>query len=128
MNQEKDMMSVSPKVSVLMPTLNYARFLPEAIESVLNQTLTDLELIIVDNGSTDETDEVVQRYLTDKRVRYYKNYTKGMAGNWNKCIEYSKGTYLKFLCADDKFHPQLLEKFVAIMETNLHVSIVTSYR
>jgi glycosyltransferase involved in cell wall biosynthesis len=122
------MTNTPPKVSVLMPTLNYARFLPEAIESVLNQTLTDFELIIVDNGSTDETDEVVQRYLGDERVKYYKNYTKGMAGNWNKCIEYSKGTYLKFLCADDKFHPELLEKFVAIMETHPNVSVVTSYR
>src|SRR3712207_8356912 len=97
MIQEKDMSSCSPKVSVLMPTLNYARFLPEAIESVLNQTLSDFELVIVDNGSTDDTDEVIQRYLGDKRVHYYKNLTKGMAGNWNKCIEYSKGTYLKFL-------------------------------
>ena len=124
MNTTKD----APIVSVLMPTLNYARFLPEAIESVLNQTLTDFELIIVDNGSTDETDDVVQRYLSDKRVRYYKNYEKGMAGNWNKCIEYSKGKYLKFLCADDKFHPQLLKKFVAIMEAHPNVSLVTSYR
>ena len=128
MNQKKVITSNPPKVSVLMPTLNYARFLPEAIESVLNQTLRDFELIIVDNGSTDETDEVVQRYLSDKRVHYYKNFEKGMAGNWNKCIEYSKGTYLKFLCADDKFHPQLLEKFVAIMDANPHVSLVTSYR
>ncbi|ANE52966.1 glycosyltransferase family 2 protein [Flavisolibacter tropicus] len=128
MNQVKMMTSNLPKVSVLMPTLNYARFLPEAIESVLNQTFHDFELIIVDNGSTDETDEVVSRYLSDKRLRYFKNYEKGMAGNWNKCLEFSKGTYLKFLCADDKFHPQLLEKFVSIMEANPHVSLVTSYR
>jgi glycosyltransferase involved in cell wall biosynthesis len=117
-----------PKVSVLIPTYNYARFLPDAIESVLNQTFTDFELIIVDNDSSDETDNVVNRYITDKRVRYYKNYIRGMASNWNQCIDYARGTYLKMLCGDDKFHPHLLEKFVAIMERYPQVSVVTSFR
>jgi glycosyltransferase involved in cell wall biosynthesis len=111
-----------------MPTYNYARFLPDAIESVLNQTFADFELIIVDNNSTDKTDEVVAHYLNDKRVKYFKNFSNGMVGNWNKCLEYATGDYLKYICSDDKFHPQLLEKFVAVMDQYPNVSVVTSYR
>lgn len=119
-------MTSHPKVSVLIPTYNYAHFLDETIGSVLNQTFTDYELIIVDNDSTDNTDAVVEKYLSDKRISYYKNERNlGLSGNWNRCLEYAKGEYLKFLCADDKFHPQMLEKFVGVMETHPNVSLVT---
>ena len=121
-------MSRSPKVSVVVPTYNYARFLDEAIPSVLNQTFTDFELIIVDNCSTDNTDAVVKKYLSDSRVSFYKNETNlGLVGNWNKCLEYATGEYIKFLCADDKFHPQILERFVRIMEQHPTIAIVTNY-
>jgi glycosyltransferase involved in cell wall biosynthesis len=116
-------------VSVLVPTYNNAHFLDETIQSVLNQTFGDFELIIVDNQSTDNTDAVVAPYLQDPRVKYYKNDTNiGMVGNWNQCLAYAQGTYIKFLCSDDKFHPQLLEKFVAVMEAHPQVAIVSSYR
>lgn len=119
-------MTHTPKVSVLIPTYNYAHFLDETIGSVLNQTFTDFELIIVDNQSTDNTDEVVAKYLSDKRISYYKNEKNlGLTGNWNKCLEYATGEYLKFLCADDKFHPQMLEKFTAVMDAHPNVSLVT---
>ncbi|MEP6512760.1 MAG: glycosyltransferase family 2 protein [Parafilimonas sp.] len=120
-------MQVLPKVSVLIPTYNYAHFLDESIQSVLNQTFTDFELIIVDNCSTDHTAEVVQKYLIDKRISYYKNSTNiGMIPNYNKCLEYAKAEYIKYLCGDDKFHPQLLEKFVPVMDEYPNVYIVTS--
>lgn len=121
-------MSLSPKVSVLIPTYNYAHFLDETIQSVLDQTFTDFELIIVDNRSTDNTDEVVKKYLGEKRVSFYTNETNvGLVGNWNKCLDYATGEYIKFLCADDKFFPQLLEKFVAVMDQHPGVSILGSY-
>ena len=116
-------------VSVLVPTYNNAHFLDETIQSVLNQSFPDFELIIVDNQSTDNTDEVVQQYLHDKRVKFYKNATNiGMVGNWNKCLEYAQGKYIKYLCSDDKFHPDLLKKFVQVMEQHPQVAIVSSYR
>ena len=119
----------APKVSVLIPTYNYAHFLDETIESVLQQTFTDFEIIICDNNSVDSTDEVVSKYLTDKRIRYYKNATNiGLAGNWNKCLELANGTYIKYLCADDRFHPELLAKFVAVMDAYPTVALVTCYR
>lgn len=116
-----------PKVSILIPTYNSAQFLDEAIESVLAQTFTDYEVIIVDNCSTDNTKEVVGKYLTDKRFSYFRNDTNlGLVGNWNRCLELANGEYLKYLCADDKFHPEMLEKFVAAMDAHPTVSVVTS--
>jgi glycosyltransferase involved in cell wall biosynthesis len=121
-------MQTVPKISVVIPTYNYANFLGEAIQSVLDQTFTDFELIIVDNCSTDNTDEVVTKYLSDSRVSYYKNDTNlGLVGNWNKCLEYARGEYIKFLCADDKFRPQLLEKYVAVMDTHPNLALLSAY-
>jgi glycosyltransferase involved in cell wall biosynthesis len=119
-------MSNNPKVSVLIPTYNYAHFLDETIQSVLNQTYDDYELIIVDNKSTDDTIDVVAKYLGDKRIHFYQNDTNlGLTGNWNKCLEYATGDYIKFLCADDKFHPEMLQKFVTVMDKNPTVSLIT---
>ena len=110
-------MSLVPKVSILIPTYNYAHCLDEAMESVLSQTFSDYEVIVIDDGSTDNTDEVMQKYASDPRVAYYKNPVNlGLVGNWNKCLSYATGKYIKFLCADDKFRSDLLEKFVAVME------------
>ena len=122
-------MEISPKVSILIPTFNYSHFIGEAIQSALNQTYTDFEIIIVDDGSTDNTDEVVAKYLNDTRITYYKNPVNlGLVENFNKCLSYAKGEYIKFLLADDKFEPSLLEKFVPIMEKYPNVSLVTSNR
>lgn len=121
--------NATPKVSVLIPSYNSAHFLHETIESVLNQTYTDFELIIVDDQSKDNTDEVIQKYISDPRVHYYKNEKNlGLVGNWNCCLTYAKGEYIKFLMCDDKFHTQLLEKYVPIMEQYPNVSLLTSFR
>lgn len=118
-----------PTVSVLIPAYNYAHYLDETIQSVLNQTYQDFELVISDNCSTDNTEEMLQKYLADPRITYHKNATNiGVVGNMNKCLEYATGKYIKMLCADDKFEPQLLEKFVDVMEKNPDVSLVVSYR
>ena len=115
-----------PKVSVVIPTYNYAGFLDETIQSVLSQTYTDYELIIVDNHSTDNTEEVVKKYLHDSRIKFYRNPSNlGLVGNWNRCLELASGEYIKFLCADDKFHPRILEKYVPIMDQFPNVSLIT---
>ena len=119
-------MESQPKISVLIPTYNYAHFLDETIQSVLNQSFTDFELIIVDNCSTDNTEEVVKNYLADKRVSYYKNPKNlGLVGNWNQCLTYPKAEYIKFICADDKIHPEMLAKFYAVLEQYPNVSLIT---
>lgn len=120
----------NPKVSVLIPTYNYAHYLPEAIESVLTQTFEDFELIIVDNCSTDNTEEIVNAYMEDdKRIKFMRNDENiGMYRNYNQALLLAHGEYIKFLNADDKFEPTLLEKFIAILDNDNSISIVTSYR
>lgn len=120
-------MEKTPKVSVLIPTYNYAFCLDETMQSVLNQTFQDFEIVIIDDGSKDNTDEVMEKYLSDPRISYHKNPVNlGLVANWNKCLSYARGEYIKFLCADDKFRSDLLEKFVAAMEENPNVSLVVS--
>jgi glycosyltransferase involved in cell wall biosynthesis len=117
----------NPKVSVLIPTYNYGRYLEEALSSVLNQTFSDFEVVIVDNCSTDNTRKVVSAYESDPRVHYYRNDSNiGMVPNFNKSLSYAKGEYIKFLLADDRLHPKQLETFVEILDNYPTVSLVTS--
>ena len=93
---------MAPKISVCIPTYNYAHYISFAVESVLNQQFTDFELIIVDDCSKDNTEEVVSRFLYDKRVSFEKNERNlGLVGNWNKCLSKARGEYIKFVFADD---------------------------
>jgi glycosyltransferase involved in cell wall biosynthesis len=120
---------MTPRVSILIPTYNYAHYLDEAITSALNQSFTDFEIIIVDDQSTDNTDEVVTPYLSDKRVRYFKNEKNlGLSQNFNESLKYARGEYIKYLLADDLLHPSLLEIFVPIMDANPKISLITSQR
>lgn len=123
-------MSPSSKVSVCIPTYQHAVFLPTAIESVLRQTFEDFELIVVDNASTDNTEEVVSRYVkSDPRVRYFRNASNlGMVGNWNKCLEYSAGDYVKILCSDDVLAPECLQVAVEALDRLPNVGLVTCGR
>ena len=117
-----------PLISVVIPTYNYAHYIGEAISSVLQQTFADFELIIVDDNSSDNTDEVVAKFLSDNRVSYYKNRNNlGLVGNFNKCLEYAQGKYIKYLLADDKLDPSVLEKMIPVMESNPNISLITSY-
>lgn len=93
------------KISVILPTYNRATYLDQAIQSALEQSSTDFELVISDNASTDDTSQIVKKHIHDKRVRYYCNKTNiGMVANWHKAIyEYSKYEYFIILSDDDYF-------------------------
>lgn len=99
-----------PKVSVVIPTYNRARLLKRAIQSVLEQTYQDFEIIVVDDGSTDNTEEIV-RSFGDGRVRYirYKE-NKGEAAARNTGIKAAKGKYIASQDSDDEWLPEKLEK------------------
>jgi glycosyltransferase involved in cell wall biosynthesis len=88
-----------PKVSVIIPTYNSARYLPEAIESVLAQTYRDFEIVVIDDGSTDNTKEVVAPYLD--RIIFLEVPNGGPAKARNRAIRKSSGEYVAFLDADD---------------------------
>jgi glycosyltransferase involved in cell wall biosynthesis len=97
----------SPAVSVIIPCHNTAKYLGEAIESVLAQTYPNFEIIVVDDGSTDDTPQVVKSF-DDKRIRYVYQENKGLAAARNTGICHSRGQYLTFLDADDTFLPDKL--------------------
>jgi glycosyltransferase involved in cell wall biosynthesis len=105
-----------PRVSVCIPVYNGARYLPQAIESVLDQEFTDFELVICDDASTDETPELCERYRDD-RIRYVRFDTRvGQAGNFNRCFDASRGPLVTLLHADDFYLPTLLARRVTQLE------------
>jgi glycosyltransferase involved in cell wall biosynthesis len=105
-----------PKVSVCIPTYNSARYLAEAIESVLQQEFTDYELIICDNASTDETPDICRRY-DDPRIRTSRFDTLvNQGGNWNRCLSLAGGQYVALLHADDRYFPEFLTQRVKTLD------------
>lgn len=115
-------------VSVIMPSYNTAEYIAESIQSVLNQTYTNWELIIVDDCSTDNTDETVEPYLSDSRIFYLKNdKNSGAAVSRNRALREAKGKWIAFLDSDDLWLPEKLEKQIAFMENNGYHFSCTSY-
>jgi glycosyltransferase involved in cell wall biosynthesis len=121
----------SPSVSVLIPTYNYARFIGEAVESVLAQDFRDFELLILDDCSTDNTAEVARPFCArDPRVRFTANSKNlGMVNNWNHCLNQAQGRYIKFIFGDDKLcDPQALGKMIALLERHPSATLAASAR
>jgi glycosyltransferase involved in cell wall biosynthesis len=121
----------TPTISVLIPTYNYARYLPEAIESVLEQDFKDFELIIVDDCSKDNSVEVVKRYVArDPRIRFSVNEKNlGIVGNWNHCMNLARADCVKFLFGDDKLNdPKALSKMFALFAKYPQATLVASAR
>jgi glycosyltransferase involved in cell wall biosynthesis len=112
------MTAVAPTVSVLMPVFNRARYVRDAIESVLVQRFTDFELVVVDDGSTDDTRTVVRDYVArDARVRLEENGTNlGQFENRNRAVDHARGRYLKFHDSDDLMYPHCLETMVSLLD------------
>ena len=104
-------MNEYPKISVIIPSYNSGKFLNEAIESVVNQTYKNLEIIIVNDGSIDDTEKIAKEWQEkDKRVRYLKYQSnRGLPAARNTGIKNSQGDYLAFLDADDIWLPSKLE-------------------
>ena len=108
-----------PLVSVLTGNYNYASFLGETIESVLHQTYTNFEIIVCDDGSTDESCEAVEQYAQrDPRVRLIRQQNGGQASAWNTAYRESRGEIICFLDADDRFLPEKLEVVVRAFQSN----------
>ncbi len=110
-----------------MPSYNTAKFIGQSIESVLNQTYQDLELIIVDDCSTDDTDAVVAAY-TDKRIRYFKNEkNSGAAVSRNNALREATGKWIAFLDSDDLWEKDKLERQIAFMSEKKYAFSYTEY-
>lgn len=100
-----------PKISCLIPTYNTDEYLAEAIQSLLNQTYKDFEIIVQDDGSTDTTEDLMDYFTKkDKRVKYFKNPKNlGIAKTRNNAFKHSKGEYIVVCDADDVYHPGRLK-------------------
>lgn len=111
----------NPLVSICIPTYNRASMVGKAIESALDQTYRNIEVIVVDNASTDNIEEVVGSYY-DPRLRLVKNKENlGLFGNFNRCIEVYSGLYLHILHSDDYIDSDFTEKCVSFFEENPNV-------
>ncbi len=116
------------KVTIVVPSFNYGSFLNDAIASVVNQNYTNWECLIIDDGSTDNTKEIIQSFLdADSRIRYIRNNrNEGRSIARNIGIEHASGEYIQFLDADDILDSKKLEKQIQIFAKNQDLDIVYS--
>ena len=112
------MLPQTPSVSVCIPVYNGEKFLAETMRSVLDQTYRDVELVILDNASTDATGDIA-RSFGDQRIRVERNAsTVPQAENWNRAVQLSRAPLVKVVCADDLLHPRCVEFQVGPMEAD----------
>lgn len=117
-------MNSTPMITVLLPVYNGEKFLKEAIDSILNQTYSDFELIILDDCSTDHTADIIKAY-SDKRIRYIFNEKNlKISASLNKGISLAKGKYIARMDADDISHPERFQKQIEFFENNPNIDIV----
>jgi glycosyltransferase involved in cell wall biosynthesis len=113
----------NPKITIGLPVYNGERYLSEAIESLLNQTYTNFEIIVCDNASTDDTEKLGKYYAElDQRIRYYRNIKNiGAAGNFNLTFELARGEYFKWAAHDDLIGKDYLMKCVESLDRDSSV-------
>ncbi len=123
--------SLAPKLSVCVPSYNTAKYIAEALESVLVQSFTDYELLVIDDCSTDGTLDIVASYAArDPRIVVRSNERNlGMVENWNMCLHHARGEYVRYLFGDDLLSSkEALAKMVAVLDHDQRVSLVASSR
>lgn len=120
--------SISPLVSILIPTYNRADYLGQAIDSALAQTYKNIEIIVHDDASTDNTPVLLKQYH-DKRLRIIRTENNhGMLGGWNYIVKQAKGDYIKFLASDDLLELDCVQELVNTALKHSNAAIVTCQR
>jgi glycosyltransferase involved in cell wall biosynthesis len=113
----------SPTVTVLLPAYNAEAWIREAVDSIIHQSLSDFELLVVEDGSTDRTGQILGQY-TDARIRLIRHETnRGLIASLNEGLELARGSFVARMDADDLAHPKRLERQVAFMKSNPEVGI-----
>ncbi len=106
-----------PKVSVIVPVYNVEKYLPSCLDGLINQTFKDIEIICINDGSTDASEKILDEYaLMDKRIKVFYQQNSGLSLARNNGLKQATGDYIYFLDSDDVMHPQLLEISVYMME------------
>src|SRR6266576_1375744 len=116
-----------PAISVIIPCYNLGAYLDESVESVLAQTMNDFEIVIVDDGSRDETTRALLGNFSRPKTRIIRQKNKGLPAARNQGIRQSTGRYICCLDADDRVRPEFLEKAFAVVEAQPDVGFVTGY-
>lgn len=112
-------------VSVCVPAYNGAAYLKECLDSILAQTYTNFEVIIVDDCSADNTVEIVNAYLkSDRRIKLFRNEKNlGLVGNWNQCLKYATGEWIKFVFQDDYIKRDCLSRMIEFLKPGIHLVV-----
>jgi glycosyltransferase involved in cell wall biosynthesis len=120
----KQKLSNQPLVSICIPTYNAEKTVVQTVQSILNQTYHNMEIIIVDNVSTDDTLALLRKF-NDPRMKIHKNTKNiGAEKNWSKCIELARGEYIAIFHADDLYMPNIVEKQVQAFQDNPSIGAV----
>jgi glycosyltransferase involved in cell wall biosynthesis len=119
---------MKPLVSIGLPVYNGGRYLAEAIESILSQTYRHFELIIRDNASTDDTEQICRRFAAlDHRIRYFRNAANlGLSRNFNLTAERASGKYFRWAACDDHIAPEYLARCVEALEADATIVLCHS--
>ena len=118
----------APLVSICLPTFNGAKWIRESLNSALRQTYENTEIIVVDDGSTDDTVDQV-RSINDRRINLHTNERNiGLTRNWNKCLELARGEFIKFLHQDDVLYPHCVESMMSLFFKYNGIGLVFSAR
>lgn len=114
---------MQPTITVCIPTYNGARYLRECLDSVLAQTFTDFEILIVDDCSSDDTVSIAREYASRYScIRVVVNgQNLGLVGNWNRCVELVQGEWVKFVFQDDLIEPFCLDKMIAVSKPEIPI-------
>lgn len=122
-------MNINPKVSVITPAYNAEKYISESVDSILNQTFNDFEIIVIDDCSTDKTWDIIQEYaVRDNRIVAVKNDENlGIAGNRNKGLGLARGKYIAWQDADDISLPTRIQKQFDFLESHPEVGIVGGF-
>lgn len=120
----------NPLVSICIPTFNGEKFIAEALQSAINQTYKNIEIIISDDDSSDDTLKIVNEILVLEQIPFavYKHKPNGIGANWNNCVRKANGDYIKFLFQDDLLRTDCIEKMVALALLDKQVGLVYSKR
>lgn len=97
------------KVSIIVPAYNVEKYIGRCIESLLNQTLKEIEIVLINDGSTDKTDEIINSYLSDKRIKYFKRTNHGIGATRNFGLKEATGEYIGFVDGDDYIEHNMFE-------------------
>ena len=122
-------MKNNPLVSVIIPAYNHEMYVEEALQSVINQTYKNIEFIVIDDGSTDRTAEIIENFRKinqDKNIQFIKKQNEGVCKTMNKGLAMATGDYVAFLASDDKWIENKLDEQVTFMEDNRNIGLVCS--